>query len=160
MCNCLFFIGDKKIENVDNFSHLGHIITASLDDVDDIQQRRNCFVGQTNNVLCYFNKLDTVVKLKLFKSYCSSVYGSEPWTLHSNHVEIFCVAWRKALRRILCLPYNSHSYLLPIMSDTLPMFDEICKRSVRFIANCINSSSQLVKSVTWHCIVSGDKDLF
>ena len=44
MCNCLFFIGNKQTENVDNFSHLGHIITASLDDIDDIQQRRNCFV--------------------------------------------------------------------------------------------------------------------
>ena len=76
------------------------------------------------------------------------MYGSELWTLNSNNVKNLCVAWRMALGRILCLPYTSHSYLLPIMSDTFPKFEEICKRSVRFIANCIDSSSQLVKSVT------------
>ena len=103
MCNCSFFIGSERIESVDSFSHLGHIITSSLDDIDDIQQRRNSFIGQTNSVLCFFNKLNTSVKLKLFKSYCSSLYGSELWSLDSNHVDIICVAWRKALRRILKL---------------------------------------------------------
>ena len=52
MCNCSFFVGNKKIDNVDSFSHLGRrfIITPSLIDGDDIIQQRNNFVGQTNNV--------------------------------------------------------------------------------------------------------------
>ena len=51
MCNCSFDVGNKKIDNVDRFSHLGHIITSSLVvDNDDIVQRRNTFVGQTSNV--------------------------------------------------------------------------------------------------------------
>ena len=124
MCNCFFFIGNRRIKNVDSFSHLGHIITSTMDDTADIQQRRNSFIGQTNNVLCFFNKLDTSVKLQLFKSYCCSFYGSELWSLDNIHVDNICVAWRKALRRILQLPYNSHSYLLPILSDTLPIFDD------------------------------------
>jgi len=78
MCKCCFFVGNKLIDNVDRFSHVGHIITSSLNlDGDDIVQRRNTFVGQTNNVLCSFNKLNTIVKLKLFKSYCTSIYGAE-----------------------------------------------------------------------------------
>jgi len=77
MCNCSFFVGNKLTDNVDRFSHLGHIITSSLLDGDDIVQRRNTIVGQTNNVMCYFNKLNNMVKLKLFKSYCTSIYGAE-----------------------------------------------------------------------------------
>jgi hypothetical protein len=73
MCRCSFFIDNKKIDKVERFSHLGYTITSSLDDGDDIVQRRNSFVGQTNNVLCFFNKLNTGVKLKLFKLYCSNV---------------------------------------------------------------------------------------
>jgi len=160
MCNCFFLIGNKRIDNVDSFSHIGHVITSSLDDVDDIQQRRNSFVGQTNNVLCFFNKLNTAVKLQLFKSYCSSLYGSELWSLDSNHVDIICIAWRKALRRILQLPYNCHSYFLPIISDSLPIFDDLCKRSMRFIANCIVSPSRLVKSISHHCIFFGRQRSF
>ena len=37
--------------------HLGHVITAQLDDFDDILQRRNNYIGQVNNVACYFDKL-------------------------------------------------------------------------------------------------------
>ena len=160
MCNCFFFIGNRRIENVDSFSHLGHIITSSMDDTDDIQQRRNSFIGQTNNVLCFFNKLNTSVKLQLFKSYCCSFYGSELWSLDNIQLDNICGAWRKALRRILQLPYKCHSYLLPILSDSLPIFDDICKRSMRFIANCVASPSHLVKSISWHCILFGRQRSF
>jgi len=116
MCNCSFFVGSKVIDDVDRFSHLGHIITSSLLGGDDIVQRRTDFVDQTNNVLCFLNILNTMVKLKLFKSYCTiiNLYGAELWAVDSANIETFCVAWRKALRRIYIeqLPYNSHSYIL------------------------------------------------
>lgn len=95
------------------------------------------------------------VKLKLFLSYCSSIYGSELWTLSSSSIEYFCVAWRRALKRILGLPYNSHSYFLPFISNTLPIFDEICKRSARFVTLCLLSPNKLVSSVANYCVVFG-----
>jgi len=81
----------------------------------------------------------------MFKSHCISICWAELLALDSANIETFCVAWRKALRRIL--PYNSHSYFLPILSDTLPIYDEICKRSMKFIAITLVSSSQLVQSI-------------
>ena len=96
-----------------------------------------------------------MVKLKLFKSYCSSMYGAELWALNSDYIETFCVAWRKTLRCILLLPYNCHSYFLPTPSDTLPVYDEICKRSMKFTASFLVSSSKLVKSNASYCIMFG-----
>jgi len=32
MCACSFFIGGKPVENVSQYSHLGHIINSSLSD--------------------------------------------------------------------------------------------------------------------------------
>jgi len=152
MCKCNFKIGDKIIENVDKYSHLGHLITTRFDDDDDILFRRNCFIGQANNVLCYFNRLNTIVKMKLFKSYCSSFYGSELWDLNSKTVEDVCIAWRKGIRRIFNIPNNTHSFFIPIISDSLPLFDDLCKRSARFIVSCIFSHSSLVQSIAWHSI--------
>jgi hypothetical protein len=149
MCSISFYVGGKLIENVDQYAHLGHIITSDFEDTCDITHRRNCFIGQANSVLCIFGKMDLIVKLKLFKSYCSSIYGCELWSLGKNVMEVFCIAWRKALRRILGLPYNAHSYLLPILSDSLPIFDEICKRSIRFIMSCLFSPSNLIRSVAY-----------
>ena len=35
------YIGGNLIENVSSYVHLGHVITAQLDDFDDILKRRN-----------------------------------------------------------------------------------------------------------------------
>ena len=146
---------NKKTDDVNRFSPLGHNNTSSLVDGDDnIVQRRNTFDTQTNNVLCFFNKLNTVVKLKWFKSYCSSMYEAKLWALNGAYFETYCVVWRKAHRRSLQLPYDTHSYFPPILSDTLPVYDEICKRTMKFIASSlIVSSSQLVKSIASYCIM-------
>ena len=61
----------------------------------------------------------------------------------------------KALRRILNVPYNTHSSLIPVITETLPIFDEICRRAARFIYSCCVSSSQLARFVSRYCVVFG-----
>ena len=46
--NSCFYMGDNLVENVSSYVHLGHVITAQLDDFDDILQRRNNYIGQVN----------------------------------------------------------------------------------------------------------------
>ena len=59
-----------------------------------------------------------------------------------NETDVFCVAGRNVLHRIMGLPENPHSYLfLPVINDSLPMFDEIGKRSAWFILSCLSSPS-------------------
>ena len=53
----------------------------------------------------------------------------------------------KGLRRLLSLPRATHSHLLPLISNSLPILDEICKRSARFIQSCLSSDSPLVRAV-------------
>ena len=155
MRTCKLYINGKLIENVNHYSHLGHIINSDFSDDEDIIIRRNSFVGQVNNLLCFFNKQDILIKLKLFQSYCSSFYGCELWSLSNRTIDDVCIAWRKALRRVLNLPHSSHSYLLPIICCSLPFFDEIIKRSSRFITSCLCSTSRLVQSVSRYSILYG-----
>ena len=155
MCGTVFYVGGNVIEYVESYVHLGHIITSKITDEKDIVQRHNCFVGQVNNVLCFFRKLDMFTKIKLFKSFCASFFGCELWALDDRAVDEFCIAWRKSVRRILDIPHNSHSFLLPVLSDSLPIFDEICKRSSRFIVSCLFCPSRLVNSIVWYGILLG-----
>ena len=133
---------------------IGHIISNDLDDKADILQRRNVMAGQINNVLCYFGKLDYSVKIKLLKSYCSSLYGSVLWDLSNPCIESVCSSWRRGLRRIFGLPYNAHSSLLPVLSCSLPVIDELFKRSVLFAQRCLLSDCALVRFVAFHSVVS------
>jgi len=83
----------------------------------DIVQRRNTFVGQTNNVLCFFNKLNTIVKLVLFKSYCTIIYGAE--SHHHHHWLCVSTNWVRILfDRSLLIKITLNSCRL-ITSSTL-----------------------------------------
>ena len=146
--NPLFYVGGSEIEIVDHWPHLGHIISKNCDDKDDIMNRRNCLVGQINNVLSYFGNLNSVTKYKLLASYCSSLYGCEIWRLDHSNINDVCVAWRKGLRRVWNLPADTHCELLPLICDTIPLFDVICSRAIMFINSCLNSTCPIVNYIS------------
>ena len=58
----------------------------------------------------------------------------------------FFTAWRTGLRRVWNLPNTTHSDLLHLLSDDLPIFDEL---SMFFdVHKCLFHSSRLVKFVS------------
>ena len=63
-----------------------HIITNRLDDSEDIYSRRCNLIGQINSILCYFRDLDSVVKARLMKCYCFSMYGCILWDFNNTQV--------------------------------------------------------------------------
>ena len=79
-CNVQFTIGGSDIEIVDSWPHLGHVISCNLNDNVDIERCHNKLVTQVNSVLCNFVSVDAIVKMKLLKNYCLSLYGCELWT--------------------------------------------------------------------------------
>jgi len=137
--NCVsdvsFIICGNVIGNVESWPHLGHVITNNGSDKLDIMSRRNKFIGQVNNVICWFNKLDCYTKTRLLKSYCCSFCGCELWNLSILDVQTLCVAWRQALRRIWKLPYNCYTAILERLSGTITIFDTLCKRSMNIVQN-------------------------
>ena len=100
-----------------------------------------------------FSKLNSFVQNKLFRSYCTSFYGCELWGLSNWNLESFCVAWRKSLRRIWKLPQHTHCYLLPIVSQCLPIFDEFCRRSLNFIRSCCLNESPLIRFIAQYGVL-------
>jgi hypothetical protein len=107
-----FFVGGNSTEFVRVWSHLGHILRNDLNDDDDIEKRRLQTVKQINDVLCYFGKLDCVIKLKLLCSYYSSICGSELWDLSCTALSSLCVTWRNGLKNAWKLPRNTHAQIL------------------------------------------------
>jgi hypothetical protein len=124
-----------------------------MDDSADIINRKNNFIGQVNNLLCYFRKLTSHVKCKLFRSYCTSFYGCELWSLSSNYLQDLCVAWRKGVRSVWNLPQSTHCYLLPLLCDCLPVFDEICRRSINFARVCLSHEVPLIRQTAIYAIL-------
>jgi len=99
------------------------------------------------------------IKIQFFKSYCSSIYGSELWSLENYVFQDFCCSWRTAIRHLLNLPFNAHFFSLPILTGTLPVFDEICKHSSPFSYSCLQWRYNLVRSIALDSIVHGKYNL-
>lgn len=143
-----FTINGNVIEFVDSYKHLGHVISSDLADDADISEKRAVFIGQANNVLCYFANLGAAVKYRLFTVYCTSFFGCELWRINYDYFDGICTAWRRAVRRIWSLPYNAHSRLLPLLCNSFPIFDQFCVRFLNFVRRCLSDqSSILVKTV-------------
>jgi hypothetical protein len=150
-----FQVGGEIIELVDEWPHLGHIITQTLSDEADILNRRNSMIGQINNVLCYFSKLDSVTKVRLLKTYCSSFYGCELWDLWNDGIEVFARAWRNGQRAVWKLPRNTHTRYLHLLCESIPVEDEICKRFLSFTCKCLVSECALVRFVARYGLCYG-----
>ena len=133
------------------YKHLGHIISSTQTDDVDIHEKRSVFIGQANNVLCYFVNLSSTVKFRLFSSYCTSFFGSELWQLDNTCIDDICTVWRKAIRRVWSLPYNAHSRLLSLLCNCLAIHDQFCVKFLNFIHRCLSDhSSQLVRTIAFH----------
>lgn len=151
--NTVFSIDNKPISFVKSFTHLGHIITSELTDDADVIKRCSDFIGQVNNTVCFFRKLRSFVQNNLFRSYCTSYYGCELWRLSNRNIDNLCVAWRKSLRRIWHLPQHTHCYFLPIIGQCLPIYDEICRRSINFVRSCIAHESPVIRFITQYGVL-------
>ena len=58
------------------------------------------------------------VLANLFKAYCCSFYGSQLWKFNSSGFDKIYKSWNIAVRLILGLPYNAHTYVLgPLMGQ-------------------------------------------
>ena len=68
-------------------------------------------------------------------------------------VECFCVAWRKGLRCVWKLPCNAHCSLLPVISQCLPIFDELCRRFLNFARFCVTHECPLIRFIANYGIV-------
>ena len=155
LSKCAFNISGTSMEIVSSYCHLGRIISSSLSDEQDIMSRHNAFIGHFNSVLCHFGKLPSAVKARLFNSYCTSYYGCVLWDLSCSAVDDFCIAWRKSIRRIFNLPYQTHGYLLPLLCNCLPVYDDLCLRFINFVRSCMAHQSRLVSFIARYSTMHG-----
>ena len=134
----VFYIAGHPLVYVNEYSHLGHIISSDSDDKSAI--------------------LDDAALL-LNKDYCSHTVTACmvvcSGNLENPYVESVCTAWRKGLRRAWGLPADTHCALLPILSNSLPVIDKLAKRSVRFIQNCLDSDSLVVRTMSSNGVCVG-----
>ena len=94
---------------VDSVLHLGNTLQINLSDKLDIQLKTMAFIRKANSVLFRFKCTDPRTKMRLFQSYCLSLYGSSLRRLDCDELNSLSVSFNNVIRRIWNLPRASHT---------------------------------------------------
>ncbi len=133
--------------------HLGIVIGVEVNR-RRVQQIINDLYKRTNLLLAQFRFANYETRYTLFKSYCMSLYGYQLLDISKPYIEDLFVAWRKCIRSILCLPYRTHSDLLPEIINDVSIQVQLEKRLVKFIHGIMKSSNKFVE-LTYRLFLSG-----
>ena len=139
-------VNGSALPNVNSAIHLGHKVSTVNN--DSLVSDAICkFWKSFNLFMADFGHIHAFAKCKLFKQYCCSFYGAPLWFLGSNRVTDLYVVWRKAVRVVWNIPYMTHTYVLPLLSECLPFDKAMEKRFVKFFQVCLQGKSPLLKTV-------------
>ena len=112
--NLFIELDGDKVELVNSYRYLGHIIEFNLSDRKDISNNLNKFYRSTNGIFRNFKMVDKSTLLFLFNSYCKPNYGLQLWNHRSNFrsciFKTFEVAYSKVFKRILGVSLFSSSH--------------------------------------------------
>ena len=103
------------------------------------------FVRRVNVLCAKFKFIPTDARYLLFKSFCMSLYGCQLWDLESRFIELFYVAWRKCIRRVLSIHSMTHCALLPHICCDLPIHAQLINRFRKFQRSVFTSDNILVR---------------
>ena len=127
--------------------HLGNIIGPNVGNKDVINVVDNLCIS-CNALLNTFPMLSGKAKYRLFKTYCMPLYGSIHWDLSCSYMQMFFTQWRKCVRKIFNIPFQTHSNLLPSICEDLPVENQMWRRAIKFYGNAFCSTNSLVKLCT------------
>ena len=141
------------IERVHCDKHLGNII-GNQHIKENINHCIQKFTVKVNMVCMHFQNLPQEIIYNLFKTYCMSVYGCQLWDFSHKSTNKLYVTWRKAIRRILSLPYSTHCELLSYICNDIPLLEQLLKRVIN-LTKSARSSKNTITNMCYKLALSG-----
>ena len=84
------------------------------------------------------------ILINLFKAYCCSFYRSALWKFNSVRIDKCCKSWNIAVRILLGLPYNAHTYLLGPIMGQLHLRSHLYIHNFRFLWHAFRSDNNII----------------
>ncbi len=155
---CVLFSKKKKktpevrlngvpLQWVDNVKHLGNYLDSDLKEMTEVRMKRSDLVGRVNNLIVTLGKSKDAIVRKVFNSECAHFYGAQAWSFDDKHVRDFQIMWNRCVRRVLCLPYRTHTRYLPHILGVCNATDEIYSRFINMVNVMQNSKNVRIQYV-------------
>ena len=143
-------LSGSTLQYVTKFKYLGHIITNSMKDDEDIMREIRSLNARGNVIIRKFGFLSLEVKCQLFKTYCYPLYTCALWSNYNQGtLNRLKVAYNNIMRRLAHVPpWSSASHMFGSLG--VRSFQETlrnCSYSLmRRIDQCPNNFIQVLSS--------------
>lgn len=143
----VIMMANKRLAWSNQVKHLGNFITNNLSENTDIIHKANDMTFQFNKLMSNFSHANIESLKLLFNQHCTAFYGAETWRLSAIELKLFYTRWNKIVRKLLSLPYTTHTKLLPQLLNTLPIAEQILKRFFSLYRSINSSDNKVIKSI-------------
>ena len=127
--------------------HLGNILHFNLDESADVSLKRGDLASRVNKIIGSLHGASDEVLMKVFSSKCCHFYGATAWRFTDKHVSQFHTMYNRCVRRILKLPYMTHTRFLPLLTDRPNSREEITARFVKMVFTASQSDNSFIKHI-------------
>jgi len=131
--------------------HLGRVL-SSTDSTLPLENGARDLVTRFNTLMSRFHHCSPEVKYHLFKTYCTTAYGSQLWDFSNKTFQQYHVSWRKCIRKLWNLPATTHCHLLPGVCNDYDIEFQLLQRQLNFFRTYFNSSNSLIAIAAKLCI--------
>jgi len=136
-------LSGRMLRWVTQVKHLGNHISCDLSEDRDIQAKRGDLVGRVNTLLANCYGAPDNVLMEVFSSQCSHMYGAQTWNFKDKSVKSFHTMWRRCIRRLLDLPWQTHSRFLPDLTGLKSSEDKVMAMFVKCVKKMLGCDNKI-----------------
>ena len=139
----------EEIKSVDEARYVDEaILNSNLFDDDDILRQVRFLYGTGNKLKYRFSKCSSVVKITLFRSYCTSFYASNLWcNYRSDTFRKLRVAYNDSYRILHDLPRYVSARECQVSAHVTTFSALIRKSLFSFVSRCFHSENKLISAL-------------
>ena len=140
-------LSGNLLQWVQDVKHLGNYISYNLKENYEVKMKKCDLVGRVNMFIASFGDIPENALVKLFNVQCCHFYGSQAWNFCDQSVDSFHKLYNRCVRRLLRLPYATHTRYLPAFTGTAISIESICSRFVKLYLNMRDNDNTIVRTI-------------
>jgi len=147
-----FRLCNDVIPTVDKYKYLGHILCDNFRDDDDMLRQCRHLYAQGNVLKHRFHMCSVAVKLKLFRTFCYSLYTAHLWWNYAVcSFKKVNVAYNNAFRLLMLLPRHCSASGMFVQNNVYTFKALLRKYTYKFIRRLELCSNSLIV-----CLLASD----
>ena len=142
-------LNGTRLSLVTQVKYLGHVLEPDLNDSGDMRRTKRSLYYNVNMLRALVGQASSEIQIKLFKAYCTNLYGCELWDSSGAKVayRALCVAYHSCVKKLVGVPksHRNHRLCYSLNILTCPML--IANRKIMFYKRLLCSNNAIIKAV-------------